>query len=141
MKIGELAARAGLNASALRYYEKMGLLAPPSRTGGQRRYPSKALDRVLLIRFAGEMGFTLEEIKLFLDGLRDNAPVGPRWKKLAHRKISEINGSIQRSLRLKLLLEHLLRCRCASLQMCVQRLSLSPHLRQIALRPGRPPEL
>jgi MerR family redox-sensitive transcriptional activator SoxR len=135
MKIGELAARAGLNASALRYYEKMGLLAPPHRTGGQRRYPSEALDRVLLIRFAGEMGFTLDEIKLFLDGLRDNAPVGPRWRKLAQRKIGEINCSIQRSLRLKLLLQHLLQCRCASLQICVRRLSLSPSLRQIALRP------
>jgi MerR family redox-sensitive transcriptional activator SoxR len=42
MKIGDLAARAGLNASALRYYEKMGLLAPPHRTGGQRCYPSDA---------------------------------------------------------------------------------------------------
>jgi MerR family redox-sensitive transcriptional activator SoxR len=135
MKIGELAARAGLNASALRYYEKMGLLAPPHRTGGQRRYPSEALDRVLLIRFAGEMGFTLDEIKLFLDGLRDNAPVGPRWRKLARRKIGEINCSIQRSLRLKLLLQHLLQCRCATLQICVRRLSLSPSLRQIAPRP------
>ena len=135
MKIGDLAGRAGLNASALRYYEKMGLLAPPHRTGGQRRYPSEALDRVLLIRFASEMGFTLGEIKLFLHGLRDDSPVGPRWKKLAHRKIGEINDSIQRSLRLKSLLQHLLQCRCASLQICVQRLSLSPNLRQIARRP------
>src|SRR5437773_6570497 len=71
MKIGELARRAGLHASAIRYYEKLGLLAPPHRTGGQRRYPPDALDRVLLIRFAGEMGFSLAEIKLFLSGLRD----------------------------------------------------------------------
>jgi len=135
MKIGELAARAGLNASAVRYYEKMGLLTPPHRTGGQRRYPNDALDRVLLIRFARVMGFTLGEIKLFLHGLRDNSPVGPRWKKLAHRKIGEINDTIQRSLRLKSLLQHLLQCHCASLQICVQRLSLSPNLRQIARRP------
>ena len=135
MKIGELAARSSLNASALRYYEKMGLLDPPHRTGGQRRYPSDALDRVLLIRFAGEMGFTLDEIKLFLHGLHNSSPVGPRWRKLAHRKIGEINDSIQRSLRLKSLLQHLLQCRCASLQICVQRLNLSPNLRQIARRP------
>jgi MerR family redox-sensitive transcriptional activator SoxR len=82
MKIGDLAARAGLNASALRYYEKMGLLARPHRTGGQRRFPTDALDRVLLIRFASEMGFTLGEIKLFLHGLRDNSPVGPAGKNL-----------------------------------------------------------
>jgi MerR family transcriptional regulator, redox-sensitive transcriptional activator SoxR len=134
MKIGELAVRGGVNASAIRYYEKKGLLAPPHRSGGQRRYSSDALDRLLLIRFAGEMGFTLTEIKLFLQGLRDNAPVGPRWKRLAHRKISEVEKNIQRSLRLKSLLEHLLRCHCASLQICVQRLSLSPNLRRFAGR-------
>jgi MerR family redox-sensitive transcriptional activator SoxR len=134
LKIGELATRAKLNASAIRYYEKCGLLASPQRVGGQRRYPSDALDRVLLIRFASDMGFTLTEIELFLSGLRDNAPVGPRWKKLARRKISEVEENIQRSLRLKSLLEHLLHCRCASLQICVQRLSISPSLRLLARR-------
>jgi DNA-binding transcriptional MerR regulator len=77
------------------------------------------------------MGFTLAEIKLFLSGLRDNAPVGPRWKKLAHRKIAEVESNIQRSLRLKSLLENLLHCRCPSLQVCTQRLSLSPNLRSL----------
>jgi len=134
MKIGQLAARAGVNASAIRFYEKMGLLAAPHRLGGQRRYPSDALDRVLLIRFAAGMDFSLGEIKLFLHGLRDNAPVGPRWGKLAHRKIKEVEANISRSVRLKALLQHLLRCRCASLQVCVQRLSLSPNLRLVARR-------
>jgi MerR family redox-sensitive transcriptional activator SoxR len=132
MKIGELAVRSGLNPSAIRYYEKLGLLAPPQRSSGQRRYSSDAINRALLIRFAGDMGFTLAEIKLFLSGLRDNAPVGPRWKKLAHRKIAEVESNVQRSLRLKSLLEHLLLCRCASLKICVQRLSLSPNLRSLA---------
>jgi DNA-binding transcriptional MerR regulator len=99
--------------------------------GGQRRYPSDAVDRVLLIRFAGDMGFTLAEIKLFLDGLRDNAPVGPRWRKLAFRKIEQVDDAIQRSRRLKSLLQHLLRCQCPSLQVCVQRLSLSPTLKKL----------
>jgi MerR family redox-sensitive transcriptional activator SoxR len=134
MKIGQLAARAGVNPSAIRYYEKLGLLPQPQRSGGQRRYSGDALDRVLLIRFAGEMAFSLGEIKLFLHGLRDNAPVGPRWKKLAHRKIREVEESIQRSLLLKSLLENLLHCRCASLQVCVQRLGLSPNLRLVARR-------
>jgi MerR family transcriptional regulator, redox-sensitive transcriptional activator SoxR len=137
MKIGELAVRSGLNASAIRYYEKMGLLSAPDRVGGQRRYASDALDRVLLIRFAGEMGFTLSETKVFLDGLRDDAPVGPRWKQLAHRKILEVQGSIRRSTQLKSLLEHLLDCHCTSLQICVQRLSLSPRLRSISRRRGK----
>ncbi len=132
MKIGELAHRAGLNASAIRYYEKLGLLAPPHRASGQRRYAPDALDRVLLIRFAGEMGFSLAEIKLFLGGLRDNTPVGPRWKKLATRKLSEVEDTIARSLRLKTLLQNLLHCRCASLKQCVTALGLSENLRFVA---------
>lgn len=43
IKIGELARRAGLNPSAIRYYERRGLLAAPYRTGGQRRYADEAL--------------------------------------------------------------------------------------------------
>ena len=132
MKIGELAGRTGLNASAIRYYEARGLLAAPYRTGRQRRYPDEAVYRVLLISFASAMCFTLREIKIFLGGLRDDAPVGPRWRKLAHRKIKDVERNIERSLRLKSLLEHLLRCRCASLRVCVERLSLSENLRRIA---------
>jgi len=134
MKIGELAARANLNASAIRYYEKCGLLAPPQRMGGQRRYPSDALHRVLLIRFGTEMGFTLGEIKLFLSGLRDNTPVGSRWKKRATRKLIEVDQNIARSLRLKSLLQGLLRCHCPSLEFCVTRLSLSENLRTLSSR-------
>jgi DNA-binding transcriptional MerR regulator len=134
MKIGQLARGANLNASAIRYYEKCGLLAPPQRLGGQRRYPAEALHRVLLIRFASDMGFTLAEIKLFLSGLRENTPVGPRWKKFATRKLAEVDQDIARALKLKSLLQGLLRCHCPSLHVCVQRLSLSPNLRLLAHR-------
>jgi MerR family redox-sensitive transcriptional activator SoxR len=131
MKIGELAGRAGLKTSAIRYYEQMGILEAPHRVGGQRHYAARTLDRVLLIRFAGDMGFTLAEIKLFLAGLQNNTPVGPRWKKLAHTKIKQVNDTIQRSRRLKALLEHLLHCQCPSLEICVQRLSLSPKRKKL----------
>ena len=50
MKIGELASRANLKPSAIRYYERMGILEAPHRVSGQRRYPIDALDRVRLIR-------------------------------------------------------------------------------------------
>src|SRR6266849_2902223 len=132
MKIGELAARANLNASAIRHYEKLALLAAPQRLGGQRRYASDALSRVLLIRFSTDMGFTLAEIKLFLSGLRDNTRVGPRWKKLAALKLTEVDPSIARSLQLNSLLQGLLRCRCVSLQPCVRALGLSENLRTLS---------
>jgi MerR family redox-sensitive transcriptional activator SoxR len=129
MKIGELAARTGVNASAIRYYEKMGLLEAPSRSGGQRFYAGGAVERVLLIRFAGEMDFTLAETKLFLSGLGDRAPVGPRWEKLARRKLKQVEDGIERSLRLQALLKNLLHCKCASLKVCMECLSLSPDLK------------
>jgi MerR family redox-sensitive transcriptional activator SoxR len=131
MKIGELAKRASLNASAIRYYEKTGLLSPPHRVGGQRRYSDDALDRVLLISFASEMGFSLSEIKIFLSGLRNGSPVGPRWKKLAQSKIQEVIKNMLREKRLKSLSEHLLDCRCVSLNACVRRLALSPRMRSL----------
>jgi redox-sensitive transcriptional activator SoxR len=137
MKIGDLARRTGLNPSAVRYYEKRGLLVAPYRSGGQRRYSDDAVHRVLLIRFASDMRFTLDEIKLFLSGLRDQAPVGGRWRKLASRKIREVDETIQRSRRLKSLLEHLLQCDCASLQACVERLSLSASLRLVSTATNR----
>ncbi len=128
MKIGELAKRANLNASAIRYYEKLGLLPAPARTGGQRRYSSESLDRVLLIRFAGEMGFSLPEIGVFLSGIRESAPVGPRWKKLAERKIIEMRQVVARARRLEKLMRGLSHCRCSSLNECVRRLAISENL-------------
>ncbi|MGA2813117.1 MAG: MerR family transcriptional regulator [Candidatus Acidiferrum sp.] len=131
MKIGQLAARANLNPSAIRYYEKQGLLPRPQRQGNQRRYPPEALNRILLIRFASAMGFTLTEIKLFLSGIKENSSPGPRWRKLAQRKLSELAVSMRRTRRLQSLLTHLLDCRCTSLEICVQRLTLSPNLRSL----------
>jgi MerR family redox-sensitive transcriptional activator SoxR len=136
MKIGELASRTGHRTSAIRYYEKLGLLAAPHRAGGQRRYGEEAVHRALLISFASDMGFTLGEIRLLLNGLRDKAPVGPRWRKFARRKMEEVEKTVKRLRRLKSLLEHLLDCRCASLEVCVERLRLSPRLRFIRSHAG-----
>src|ERR1700676_2852961 len=129
MKIGELATRTGVNASAIRYYEKLSLVPAPYRLSGQRRYTDEALYRVQLIRFARDMDFSLEEIKIFLSGLSDKAPVGKRWKRLAHSKIKQVDETVERARRLKSLLEHLLHCQCVSLRQCVARLSISPKLR------------
>jgi len=137
MKIGDLARRAGLNASAIRYYEKIGLLPTPSRASGQRRYSTEFLDRVLLIRFAGEIGFTLAEIRVFLSGIRESAPVGPRWKKLASRKILELRDLVARARRLEKLMRGLSHCHCSSLNECVRRLDLSPNRRAIVRPAGK----
>jgi MerR family transcriptional regulator, redox-sensitive transcriptional activator SoxR len=129
MKIGELAARADLAPSAIRYYEKVGLLASAERINGQRRYSSDALDRVLLIRVAGEMDFTLSEIKLFLNGFQKSTPVSARWRKLTSRKIAELQQRLASTRRLLNYLERLEHCRCVELHQCVTALSLSLRLR------------
>ncbi len=135
MKIGELAARAELAPSAIRYYEKLGLLPSPDRLSGQRRYSSEALDRLLLIRFAGEMDFSLSEIKLFLNGFRENTPVSARWRKLTTRKIAELQQRLEFTNRLLAFLQRLQRCKCVQLHQCITGLSLSPRLH--ALRSSR----
>jgi len=132
MKIGELAKRANLNPSAIRYYEKLGLLPAPARTSGQRRYSSESLDRVLLIKFAGEMGFSLPEVKTFLSGIRETAPVGPRWKKLAARKIVEMRQVVARAQRLEKLMRGLSHCHCSSLHECVRCLTISENLSYVS---------
>ena len=129
MKIGELAARAGVNPSAIRYYEKLGLLPAAERRSGQRRYATAAADRLLLIRFAAEMGFSLAEIRLFLEGFRENASPSARWRKFAGRKVQEMGEVIERATRLRDLLRGLERCHCACLHECVRCLERSPNLR------------
>lgn len=142
MKIGELAARAGVNPSAIRYYEKCGLLSAASRVGGQRRYPSEILDRVLLIRLASEMDFTLAEIRLFLNGFRESAPVSERWRKLTKTKIVELESRLGRTQRLLEVLRRLQHCRCVSLHQCVPALAASPRVKalQRAGQATAPPE-
>lgn len=131
MRIGELAERAGVKPSAIRYYESLGLLPAPDRKAGQRHYQAEAVDRLLLIRFAGDMDFTLGEIKLFLHGIKERAPVGPRWRKFAGRKLQEVDRDVRRLQRLKSLLNHLLDCQCATLQVCVRRLALSSEVQAV----------
>jgi DNA-binding transcriptional MerR regulator len=68
MKIGELARKSGIAASAIRFYEEQGLLAPISRTAsGYREYASNAPDRLKLIQGAKKLGFSLEVIRSMLD--------------------------------------------------------------------------
>ncbi len=67
LTIGEVARRAGVRPSALRYYEDAGLLSPPARTGGQRRYEEGVLRRLAVIAAARRMGFTVAEIRTLLD--------------------------------------------------------------------------
>jgi DNA-binding transcriptional MerR regulator len=101
--IGELARRAGTAPSALRYYERIGLLPPAERAGGKRHYPPASAERLALVRLYQDAGFTLEEIRQLLA-----ARSRPRasWTPLAERKIAELDDRIAEAQRAKDLLEH-----------------------------------
>jgi MerR family redox-sensitive transcriptional activator SoxR len=106
LTIGELARRAGVTASALRYYEEVGLLPAPTRMSGQRRYPESAARIVAAIRLYSDAGFTLAEQKALMasrDGTSD-------WRDLAQRKLAELDEQIARAQAAREAIRHGLRC-------------------------------
>ena len=107
LPIGELARRAGTAPSALRYYERIGLLPPGERAGGKRHYPPSSAERLAFVHLCQDAGFTLEEIRQLLgEGTRR----GPTWNRLVQGKIAELDARISESQRAKSLLEHSLGC-------------------------------
>jgi DNA-binding transcriptional MerR regulator len=106
LTIGQLARRAGVTTSALRYYEELGLLPAPARISGQRRYPESAATIVAVIRLNSDAGFTLAEQKALMapgDGT-------PDWRELAQRKLAELDERIARAQAAREAIRHGLRC-------------------------------
>ncbi len=122
LTIGEVARRAGVRASAIRYYEEAGLLEEPERVGGKRRYDEGALHRLALIGGAKRAGFTLGEIRTLLHGFPAGTGAGQRWQALASEKLVEVDQTIAQLRETRELLEEALRCECASLDECARLL-------------------
>jgi MerR family redox-sensitive transcriptional activator SoxR len=122
MSIGEVARRAGVRPSTLRYYESIGLLPRPERENGRRRYDGEvlreALDRLAVVRVAQQAGFTISEIRMLLDGFSEDTPPSERWRVLAREKLPEVEALVERALGMKNLLERGLRCECLRLEDC-----------------------
>jgi MerR family transcriptional regulator, redox-sensitive transcriptional activator SoxR len=122
MSIGEVAQRAGVRPSALRYYESIGVLPTPERENGRRRYDGEVLrevlDRLAVVRVAQQAGFTISEIRMLLDGFSEDTPPSERWRVLAREKLPEVEALVERALGMKNLLERGLRCECLRLEDC-----------------------
>jgi MerR family redox-sensitive transcriptional activator SoxR len=118
MKIGEIARRAGIRASAIRFYESAGVLARASRQNGQRHFAADAELQLAVIQFARKAGFTIAEIKLLFHGFREITPASARWRRLARRKYDELDVLIRRLKGMQKLLEKSLQCRCIKLDDC-----------------------
>jgi len=122
MSIGEVARRTGVAASALRYYEEAGVLPAPPRLGGRRLYGIDAIRRVDVLRFAQQVGFTLEEIKTLFNGFGAETALSARWEPLASAKLMELDEMAKRIRKMKRALELGMKCRCVRVEDC----SLSP---------------
>jgi MerR family redox-sensitive transcriptional activator SoxR len=119
LTVGELAARAGVATSALRFYEERGLINAERSASGHRRYPRAVARRVAFIVFAQRVGLTLEEIRLELDKLPiDTVPTSEEWDRLTQSWRLRINERIAELERLKDGLTHCIGCGCLSLERC-----------------------
>lgn len=119
MNIGQVAREVGLQTSAIRFYESIGLLPKPARESGWRKYDPAILDRLKIIHAAREVGFSLEEIRLLLDGFPKTAKASARWRKLALKKLPELEAIIVQTQALKYLIEAGLDCGCEDIALCI----------------------
>lgn len=119
MRIGEVAAAAGVNIQTLRYYERRRLLPQPKRNAGdQREYPAETVRLIRFIKRAQELGFTLAEVEELLR-LRENRTRGrSRVQALAAAKVEDIDGKIRHLRQMRKALHVLLdSCQCAGGQL------------------------
>jgi MerR family transcriptional regulator, redox-sensitive transcriptional activator SoxR len=134
LPIGEVARRSGVAASALRFYEQLGLISSERANSGHRRYPRPVLRRIAFIVFAQRIGLSLEEIGIELAKLPPHhAPTRRDWSQLSATWTSRIEDRIAELERLKLGLTECIGCGCLSLDRC--RLA-NPCDRAAALGPG-----
>jgi MerR family transcriptional regulator, redox-sensitive transcriptional activator SoxR len=119
--IGEVARRAGVRPSAIRYYERIGLLPAAQRVAGRRRYDGDVLRRLEIIALARRMGLTLAETRTLIWGFPAGTPPAARWGVLARTKLTDLEEQIRRLEGMRALLQEALACECSSLEECVDR--------------------
>ena len=119
LTIGDLAARSGVAPSALRYYERLGLIHATRTTGNQRRYRRTELRRVSFIRIAQQVGVSLEEIRSAMADLPEGrTPNKADWARLSARWRGRLDDQIALLERLRDQLSGCIGCGCLSLQTC-----------------------
>ena len=119
LTISEVAQQAGIRASAIRYYESVGLLPLPQRVSGQRRYQPDILRRVAFIQAAQAVGFSVADMQTLVHELDGDTPLSARWQSLARRKLAEVDTLIQRAQGMRQMLEQGLQCGCPDLEQCI----------------------
>jgi len=118
LTIGQLARRFDLNTSAIRYYERVGVLPAPARESGRRRYGPDAVRRLEVLAVAKRAGFTLDEARLLLQRADAGSPAFESLRALAARKLPEVEALIERAQAMRAWLLSANDCSCTSLDVC-----------------------
>ena len=116
LTIGEVARRAGVNATTVRYYESLGVLPEPDRVSGQRRYTVDVLRRLAIIDVAQRAGCSLDEIRELL--VAADEPASRRLRALAEHKLPQIEALIRRAQAVQRWLVVASACECDTLDVC-----------------------
>jgi MerR family redox-sensitive transcriptional activator SoxR len=119
LTISQVARQIRLRPSAIRYYERIGLLPPAERLSGQRRYDPTVLYRLAIIQRARQLGFTLTEIRHLFFGFRGITRPSERWRTLSQRKLAELDHLMDGIKAVRGVLKKLMtKCRCDTLDQC-----------------------
>src|SRR6266516_4524809 len=119
LTVGEVAHRSGFAPSALRFYEREGLLSAARTSGGQRRYQGNVLRRLAFIRAARNIGLSLEEIAAALATLPDGrTPTRADWTRLSRGWRGRLDDQIAALTKLRDGLDSCIGCGCLSLKTC-----------------------
>ena len=116
MSIGEVARRAQLRTSAIRYYEEAGLLPSPARVGGRRRYDPSVLERLAIIRLAQRAGFSISELRALMHEGEAGGIVQAR--PMVESKLADIEARIREAEQMRALLRRWLSCTCVAVSSC-----------------------
>ncbi len=117
--IGDLASRTGLSVSAIRFYEKKGLITPDRNAGNQRRYEGADIRRLSFILIAQQIGLSIEQIKEVMAQLPDGrAPTKADWSKISRKFRKTLDDRIAMMERMRDRLDGCIGCGCLSLKAC-----------------------
>lgn len=115
MTIGELADRTGLAVSAIRFYQRRGLLPPRDAGSGWQRYGPDTLTRLAVIELAKRTGFSLDETAQLLAAFDTGESPAPTWHALATTKLADIDAQTARLQHMRDLITEALNCSCMTL--------------------------
>ncbi len=119
LPIGALSRRTGLAVSAIRHYEKQGLLKPWRNAGGQRRYERADIRRLSFVMIAQQLGLTLTEIREVLAGLPgERTPTPEDWTRISEGLRAHLDRRIETLVKLRDDLDGCIGCGCLSLPRC-----------------------